>query len=73
MQMLKRTWAEISLDALDHNYRVLTDNVPAGTKFLGVVKADGYGHGAVPVARELERTFLPCRTSRRPSSCAAAA
>ncbi len=55
MQMLKRTWAEISLDALDHNYRVLTDNVPAGTKFLGVVKADGYGHGAVPVARELER------------------
>lgn len=55
MQMLKRTWAEISLDALDHNYRVLRAHVPASARFLGVMKADAYGHGAVPVAMELER------------------
>ena len=55
MKMLKRTWAEIDLDALRHNYEALTRNLPEGCRFLGVVKADAYGHGAVPVARELER------------------
>lgn len=55
MKMLKRTWAEIDLDALRHNYETLTRNLPEGCRFLGVVKADAYGHGAVPVARELER------------------
>ena len=53
--MLKRTWAEVSLDALQHNYQVLTKNLPEGCRFLGVVKADAYGHGAVPVARELQK------------------
>lgn len=52
--MLKRTWAEIDLDALRHNYETLTRNLPEGCRFLGVVKADAYGHGAVPVARELQ-------------------
>ena len=54
MKMLKRTWAEIDLDALRHNYETLTRNLPEGCRFLGVVKADAYGHGAVPVARELQ-------------------
>ena len=53
--LLKRTWAEIDLDALAHNFRTLTKGLPEGCRFLGVVKADAYGHGAVPVARELER------------------
>ena len=48
---LKRTWAEINLDNLGHNVAVLRSALPAGTRFLGVVKADAYGHGAVPVAR----------------------
>ena len=52
---LKRTWAEIDLDHLRHNVETLRRNLPAGTRFLGVVKADAYGHGAVPVSRELER------------------
>ena len=52
---LRRTWAEIDLDALRHNYEILTRNLPEGCRFLGVVKADAYGHGAVPVAQELER------------------
>ena len=60
--MLKRTWAEVSLDALQHNYQVLTKDLPEGCRFLGVVKADAYGHGAVPVARELQKLgagYLP--------------
>ena len=48
-----RTWAEISLGNLEHNYRALRACAP-DSKFLGVVKANAYGHGAVPVARKLE-------------------
>lgn len=51
---LKRTWAEIDLDALAYNYRVLCGRMGPGTRFLGVVKADAYGHGAVEVSRTLE-------------------
>lgn len=55
MDILKRTWAEIDLDALAHNYGTLTKNLPETCRFLGVVKADGYGHGAVPVSKKLEQ------------------
>ena len=54
MKTLKRTWANISLDNLEHNYRVLRKNVGTKARFLGVVKADAYGHGAVPLSRALE-------------------
>lgn len=54
MKLLKRTWADISLDNLSHNYTVLRANVPSSCKFLGVVKADAYGHGAVPISRQLK-------------------
>ncbi|MBQ9459678.1 MAG: alanine racemase [Oscillospiraceae bacterium] len=52
---LRRTWAEIDLDALAHNLAVIREQVGEGVKLLGVVKADAYGHGAVPVARKLEQ------------------
>ncbi len=52
---LKRTWAEIDIDALKHNYRTLRKKVGENVKFLGVVKADAYGHGSVVVARTLEK------------------
>ena len=55
---LKRTWAEINLDNLAENYQKLRQQVKPGTKFLGVVKADAYGHGAVRVARKLEQLGL---------------
>jgi len=51
---LKRTWAEIDLDALEHNYRTLRKHVGENVKFLGVVKADAYGHGAIPYSHLLE-------------------
>lgn len=53
MDYLKRTWADISLDNLNHNYRQLRSKLPSTCRFLGVVKADAYGHGAVPVSRHL--------------------
>lgn len=52
---LRRTWAEIDLDALAHNYKTLRERIGADCKFLGVVKADAYGHGAVKVSRLLQR------------------
>lgn len=51
---MKRTWAEVGFDKLAHNYHALRGLAPAGTKYLGLVKADAYGHGAVPVAKKLE-------------------
>jgi len=51
---LKRTWAEIDLDALAHNYRALRAQMGPRSRFLGVVKADAYGHGAIQVSRTLE-------------------
>jgi len=44
-------WAEIDLSAIAHNVRALKALTAPGTAFMAVVKADGYGHGAVPVAR----------------------
>ncbi|MGB9438702.1 MAG: alanine racemase [Desulfobacterales bacterium] len=46
------TWAEVNLDAYAHNIRELRriSRVPA--RLMAVVKANGYGHGAVEVARE---------------------
>ena len=52
---LVRTWCEIDLDALIHNYKTLRKRVGENVKFLGVVKADAYGHGAVEVSRVLEK------------------
>lgn len=54
-----RTWAEINLGNLEHNYRTLRACAP-DSKFLGVVKANAYGHGAVPVARRLEQLGADC-------------
>ena len=50
----KRTWAEISLENLRHNYKAIRKSLPADCRFLGVVKADAYGHGALPVSRLLQ-------------------
>lgn len=52
--ILRRTWAEIDLDALAYNYHQARQRIGSGVRYLGVVKADAYGHGAVQVARKLE-------------------
>ena len=47
-----RTWAEVHLDRLAHNYRAIRGCIPAETKYLALVKANAYGHGAVPLAKK---------------------
>ena len=51
---LKRTWAQVDLDALDHNIREIRSAIAPSAKLMCVIKADGYGHGAVPLAKESE-------------------
>jgi alanine racemase len=49
-----RTWAEVSLSALGENFHAVQQHVGRGVAICAVVKADGYGHGAVECARALE-------------------
>lgn len=50
----KRVYATVNIDAIKHNIKIISENVAKGTKILAIIKADGYGHGAVRIARELE-------------------
>lgn len=51
----KRGYAQIDLDAIIHNMKEMQKHTSGwGTRFIGVVKADGYGHGSVPIAHALE-------------------
>lgn len=46
----RNVWAEVDLSAIAHNVQVTRKVLKPGTKICAVVKADAYGHGAVPVA-----------------------
>jgi len=48
------TTAEVDLGALAYNYHQLRQLAPPSVKFLTVVKADAYGHGAIPVSKKLD-------------------
>lgn len=52
--MFRKTYAEINLDALEHNVRVLRDDLPQGTFFCPMVKANAYGHGDIQISLALE-------------------
>lgn len=45
-----RAWAEIRMDNLRHNVKVFQEALPAGCRIMAVVKANAYGHGAVPIS-----------------------
>lgn len=47
------SWVEINLEAVRHNLAQVRSRMSAGARILGVVKSDAYGHGMIPVAREL--------------------
>ena len=49
----RKTWAEIDLGALRHNYRLLRDTVSNGCRLMAVVKAEAYGHGAPECVKTL--------------------
>jgi alanine racemase len=48
-------WAEVSLQALDHNLKVVRRHIGPKPEILAVVKSNGYGMGAVPVAKALQK------------------
>lgn len=51
MPYRRYAWVEIDSGAIAHNVAALKARTPAGTRFMAVVKADGYGHGAAQTAR----------------------
>lgn len=54
MKKYSRIKACISLDAIAHNFREMHKNIQETTKIVAVIKADGYGHGAIPIAHMIE-------------------
>ncbi len=50
----QRVYAKVNLDAVRENVIHIKQNLPEHTKVIGVIKTDGYGHGAIPIAKELE-------------------
>ncbi len=54
MDFVKRTWAEISLDAIANNFNVIKSKINGRAKICCVIKADGYGHGAAELAKIYE-------------------
>lgn len=53
MRPYSRVYATVNLDAVTSNMKSMRDNLPAATLIMGSVKADGYGHGSVPVAKAI--------------------
>ena len=52
---LRRTWAEVDVDAVKNNYRKIRQAVGPETQIMCVIKADAYGHGAVFLAKLYEK------------------
>jgi alanine racemase len=55
MEGRRPTWAEVDLDIIAANLKVIRKLTGGGRKIFGVVKADAYGHGSVTVARCLQK------------------
>ncbi len=51
---LTRTWAEINLDNIEHNFNLIQRSLGNDTKIMSVVKADAYGHGSKMISKKLE-------------------
>lgn len=54
LESYRRVYAEIDLDAVADNMKNMKETLPEGTRMMGVVKTDGYGHGSVQIAKKLE-------------------
>ena len=49
-----RVCAEIDMDAIAENFRIMHEAIHPETKMVAVIKTDGYGHGAVPIAQMIQ-------------------
>lgn len=54
MRPYTRVYATVNLDAVEYNMKSMRANLSQDTEMIGVVKADGYGHGAVPAAKAMD-------------------
>lgn len=55
MNLHERVCAYINLDAILENLEQMKQNLSSDAKIIAVIKTDGYGHGAIPIAKELEK------------------
>ena len=55
----KAAWAEISVDGLEHNLRIIRSGLRPGTAVCAVLKADAYGHGAAGIRKKLANCLAP--------------
>ncbi len=55
MEQYLRTYAEVDLEAIAHNIEEIRKKVGKEVMIAAVIKADGYGHGSIPVAKRLEK------------------
>ena len=54
-KLIQRTWAEINLDNIEHNYNIIRQKADKKAMLCCVIKADGYGHGALQIAHLYEQ------------------
>src|SRR5687768_1883685 len=59
LERMRPTVAEIDLEAFARNLAAIRARLPEKTKLIAVLKADAYGHGAVPLARRCEKDGVP--------------
>jgi alanine racemase len=55
MEHYERVCANVDLDAVEFNMDQIAKRLPQNVKMMAVVKSDGYGHGAIPIAKKLEK------------------
>lgn len=56
MKQYNRVYAKIDLDAIAYNMEQMKKRLGGDTQLIAVVKTDGYGHGAIPIAQMFEET-----------------
>ena len=54
MKHYTRVLARVDLDAVEYNIEMMKKNIQKDTQMMAVIKMDGYGHGAVQIAKLLE-------------------
>lgn len=57
LEQYQRVYAAVDLSAILYNMERMHGHIAPETKLMGVIKTDGYGHGAIPIGRELEELF----------------
>ena len=70
LERYQRVYAAVDLSAVLWNMEQMHANLTPGTQIIGVIKTDGYGHGAVPIGRELESlplAFIHNSEPKRPA------